>query len=179
MPDVYRFAGLDGYELCRDFHDPGDCGACCVSRGDVDVVPYGSGAGDSGIDRNIIAFRLTGLDQPVNCVLGAAYPDVSYEEDGPPRTESGQLINGVVQASGDKDGTPWIGFSEPVNSVVGALALDGPGAPVIDTARPGLNPKTRSTVLFVHPGRMAREDPAMRTARLGPGSICHFTVLFV
>ena len=48
---------LDGYELCQDFHDPGYCGECCVSQGDVGVMLYESGAGGSGIDENIIAFR--------------------------------------------------------------------------------------------------------------------------
>ena len=37
-PDVYWFAGPDGIGLCRDFHDPGDCGACCVSQGDAEVM---------------------------------------------------------------------------------------------------------------------------------------------
>ena len=121
---MHGFAGPDGYELCRDFHDPGDFGACCVSRGDAEVMPYESGAGSSGIDRNIIAFRPTGSYQLVNCVLGVAYPGIPDEEDGPPRTESGQLINSVIQTSGpngpgvpsDKDGMPWIGFAELVNS---------------------------------------------------------------
>ena len=45
--------------------------------------------------------------------------------------------------------------------------------PVMDTAQPGLDPKTRSTVLLVHPGRMAWEDPAMRTARFGPDTPFH------
>ena len=94
-----------------------------------------SGAGGSDIDRNIIAFRPTGLDQPVNCVLGTDYPGTPYEENGPPRTESGQLINRVVQTSGpngpgipgDNDGTSWIELAEPGNIVVGTLAPDAPG----------------------------------------------------
>ena len=77
--DEYRFVGL-----CRDIHDPGDCEACCVSRGDAGVMPYESGTGGSSIDENIIAFRPTGSNQPVNCVLGAAYPGIPYEEDGRP-----------------------------------------------------------------------------------------------
>ena len=77
-PDVHGFVGPDGYGLCRDFHDPGDWG-------DASVMPYESGAGGSG---NIIAFRPSGSDQPVNCVLGAAYPGIPYEEDGLPRTVS-------------------------------------------------------------------------------------------
>ena len=38
---------------------------------------------------------------------------------------------------------------------------------------------TRSTVLFVYLDRMARVAPAMRTARLGPGPIRHFIVMFL
>ena len=115
-------------------YDPDDCEAYCVSRGDAGVMPYESVTGGRGIDDNIIAFRLTGSDQPVNCVLGASYQGIPYEEDGPPRTVSGQLINGVIQTSGpsvpsDKDGTPWIGFAEPVSSVVGTPGPDGPGVP--------------------------------------------------
>ena len=45
--------------------------------------------------------------------------------------------------------------------------------PVMDTAQPGLDPKTRSSVLLVHPGRMARECPAMRTVQLGPDTPFH------
>ena len=103
-------------------------------------------SGGSGIDENVIAFRLTGSDQPVNCVIGAAYPGIPYEEDGPPRTKSGGLINSVIQTSrpsgpgvpGDKVGTPWIGFAEPVSSFVSTIRPDGPGVPGNG------NPKTRS-----------------------------------
>ena len=57
---------------------------------------------------------------------------------------------------------------------------------VMRTARPELDPITRSTalstvstMLFMYLGRMARVAPAMRTARLGPGSIRRYTVEFV
>ena len=51
--------------------------------------------------------------------------------------------------------------------------------PVMDTARSELDPKTRSTVLFVHPGWMAREDLAMGTARLGPNTPFHCIVRII
>ena len=44
-PDLYGLMGLDEYELCHDLHGPDDCGVYCVYRRDVDVMPYGTGAG--------------------------------------------------------------------------------------------------------------------------------------
>ena len=86
FPRCVRVCWTGWVLLCRAFHDPSECGACCVSRGDAEVMPFESGAGGSDIDKNIIAFRPTGLDQPVNCVLGTDYLGTPYEEDGPPRT---------------------------------------------------------------------------------------------
>ena len=73
-PDVNGFVGPDGrgYGLCRDFHDPGDWDACCVSRGDAGVMPYESGTGGSGIDENVIAFKPTGSDQ--RCIVFLEQP---------------------------------------------------------------------------------------------------------
>ena len=39
-PSVYGFVGPDDFELYHDLHGPDGCGVYCVSRGDVDVVPY-------------------------------------------------------------------------------------------------------------------------------------------
>ena len=89
-PDYFDYDGPedfghcpDVYGLCRNFHDPGDCDACCVSRGDVGVIPYESGTGGSGIEK-VIAFRPNGSEQQVNCVLGAAYPGIPCEGAGRP-----------------------------------------------------------------------------------------------
>ena len=53
---MYRFIGPDEYGSCQDFHDPGDCGMCCVPRGDAGVMPYDSGTEDIGVDERITAF---------------------------------------------------------------------------------------------------------------------------
>ena len=95
-----------------------------IIQGDAGVVPYGSGDGGSDSYENVVALLLpqTGSDQPVNCVLGAAYPGI-------PMRRTTQLINSVVRAPGDKDGTPRTGFAEPVNGVVRASGPEGPGCP--------------------------------------------------
>ena len=103
-----------------------------MSQGYAGVVPFGYSAGGRDSYENVVALRWTGLDQPVNCVLGAAYPGIPYEEDNSPRTESGHLINSVVRTPGlnglgvpgDNDGTPRTGFAKPGNGVVHA---PGPG----------------------------------------------------
>ena len=56
-PDMYGFVGPDEYGLCRGVHGPDDCGACCVSRGDAGVKPYGSGTEGSDIDKNVATYR--------------------------------------------------------------------------------------------------------------------------
>ena len=75
---------------------------------------------------------------------GKLCPGVPCEEDGPPRTRSGEQINSVVRPSGpnglggpgDKDRPPWTGSDKPVNGVVRTPGRMGRVAPVMGTARP-------------------------------------------
>ena len=139
------------------------------------------------VDENIIDFRPTGSDQPVKRVLGVAYPGIPYQENGLPRTMSGQLINSVVQTSGpsgpgipgDKDGTPWIGFAEPVSSVVGTLGPDGPGVPGNGYSQTWTRSEDPIYSVVCASGSDGSVDPAMRTARLGPDMPFHCIVRII
>ena len=98
---MYGFVGLDECGLCRSFHRPGHCGACCVPWRDADVMPYGTGTGGSDICEDVIALRRTGLNPPVNCVNGAACTGVPWEQNaclGGPFDEDSSLRTGLTGA---------------------------------------------------------------------------------
>ena len=123
--------------------------------------------GTGGSDIYEIALRRAGSDQPVNCVLGAACKGICCEEASPPGP-------GPVQTSGPNgSGGPVIKMGCPRPGLpsrstlfvrVGRMARV---ASVMRTARPGLDPMTRYTVLFMYPARMAQWP--LQRGQLGPG----------
>ena len=86
-PDVQGwFVGPDEYGLCRDFHDPGDCEACCVSKfgGLINSVIQTSGPvspvikmgcpGSGSLNRSAVLLARSGWMARVSPVMHTARP---------------------------------------------------------------------------------------------------------
>ena len=106
---MYGFVGPDIYELYHDLHSPDDCGVCCVSWGDVGVVPYWSGDEEGDVYEGDVAQPRTRSDELADTL---AYSVVStFGSGGPcdegdvalPRTGSDEPVNSVVSTSGPDD----------------------------------------------------------------------------
>ena len=60
--------------ISHDLHGPDDCGVYCVSRGDVDVMPYWSEDEEGDVYEGDVALPRTGSNEPVNSVVSTSGP---------------------------------------------------------------------------------------------------------
>ena len=90
----YGSEWLDNYELYHDLHGPDGCEVYCVSRSDVDVVPYCSGDEEGDVYEGDVALPQTGSDEMVDMLEHSV---ISTIGPGGPCDETGS----VADAPGD------------------------------------------------------------------------------